>query len=73
MVTEEDLNRVVQGPDAELMGRDVRYMITQDQINKLTEVMERAKDPDFKEIWRHKIDYFYVKHVEESVRKEGLK
>ena len=52
----------------------------QDIINKLTEVMERAKDPDFKEIWRHKIDYFYVKcefdqliHAEESVRKEGLK
>ena len=52
------------------MRRDVRDMITQDQINKLTEVMERAKDPDFKEIWRHKIDYFYVKHVEECVRKE---
>ena len=50
-----------------------QFMITQDQINKLTEVMERAKDPDFKEIWRQKIDYFYVKHVEESVRKEGLK
>ena len=48
-------------------------MTIQDQINKLTKVMERAKGPDFKEIWRRKIDYFYVKHVEESVRKEGLK
>jgi hypothetical protein len=46
-------------------------MTHKDKINKLTEVMERAKDPDFKEIWRHKIDYFHVKHVEENVRKEN--
>jgi hypothetical protein len=43
------------------------------KINKLTEVMERAKDPDFKEIWRLKIDYLHIKHVEESMRKEGTK
>ena len=55
------------------MRRDVRDMITQDQINKLTKVMERAKDPDFKGIWRRKIDYLYLKHVEESMRKEGTK
>lgn len=48
-------------------------MTHEDRINKLTEVMERAKDPDFKEIWLRKIDYLYVKHVEESIRKEGLK
>jgi len=54
-------------------------MTHKDKIDELTKVMEigkameRAKDPDFKEIWRRKIDYFYVKHVEESVRKEGLK
>ena len=46
-------------------------MITQDQINKLTEVMERAQDPDCKEFWKRIIDYFHVKHVEESVRKEN--
>tara|TARA_R100001377_G_C3184201_1_gene107871 strand:- start:1294 stop:1440 length:147 start_codon:yes stop_codon:yes gene_type:complete len=48
-------------------------MTIQDRINELTKVMERAKDPDFKEIWLRKIDYLYVKHVEESIRKEGLK
>ncbi len=45
----------------------------QNRINKLIEVMERAQDPDCKEFWKRIIDYFYVKHVEESVRKEGLK
>ena len=55
-------------------------MTIQDQtkLNKLTEAMEKAADPDFKEIWRRnidymriKIDYVRIKHVEESVRKEG--
>ena len=48
-------------------------MTYQKKINKLKEVMERAKDPDFKGIWRRKIDYLYLKHVEESMRKEGTK
>ena len=55
-------------------------MTIQDQtkLNKLTEAMEKAADPDFKEIWRRnidymriKIDYVRIKHVEESMRKEG--
>mgnify|MGYP003676093311 FL=1 len=55
-------------------------MTIQDQtkLNKLTEAMEKAVDPDFKKIWRRnidymriKIDYVRIKHVEESVRKEG--
>lgn len=49
-------------------------MTIQDQtkLNKLTEAMEKAADPDFKEIWRRNIDYIRIKHVEESMRKEGL-
>tara|TARA_R110000824_G_scaffold149861_3_gene320251 strand:+ start:1149 stop:1394 length:246 start_codon:yes stop_codon:yes gene_type:complete len=51
------------------------HMTYQKKINLMTKAMERAKDADFKKIWRRKIDYLYVKrawtHVEESIRKEG--
>lgn len=46
-------------------------MTHEDKISKLTKVMKKAQDPDCKEFWKRIIDYFHVKHVEESVRKEN--
>mgnify|MGYP003134272910 CR=1 FL=1 len=40
-------------------------MTIQEKINKLTEAMERAKDPDFREIWRRKIGHL---HRKEEIR-----
>jgi hypothetical protein len=61
------------GPLRTGSGGEAQEKVMQNRINKLIEVMERAQDPDCKEFWKRIIDYFYVKHVEESVRKEGLK
>mgnify|MGYP007011260172 FL=1 len=49
-----------------------KLMTYQKKINMMTKVMDKAKDPDFKKIWRRKIEYLHIKHVEESMRKEGL-